>query len=109
MVIDKNYDETDDDELNEGGEERALFEHFRFVVDKGQAITRVDKYLVNCMSNTSRNRIQEAAESGNILVNGKPVKSNYRAKPLDVISIVLDYPPNEFEIIPQDIPIDIVY
>lgn len=103
------FEEIEEDEPDEVGEKQELYEHFRFVVDKGQQITRVDKYLVNCMSNTSRNRIQDAADSGNILVNGKPVKSNYKAKPNDVISIVLAYPPNEFEIIPQDIPIDIVY
>ena len=102
-------EEFEEDEIEEVGGKQELFEHFRFVVDKGQAITRVDKYLVNCMANTSRNRIQDAADSGNILVNGKPVKSNYKAKPLDVISIVLAYPPNEFEIIPQEIPINIVY
>ncbi|MEI6554761.1 MAG: RluA family pseudouridine synthase [Paludibacter sp.] len=102
-------EEIEDDDLDEVGGERELYEHFRFVVDKGQAITRVDKYLVNCMSNTSRNRIQDAADAGNILTNGKPVKSNYKAKPNDVITIVLAYPPNEFEIIPQDIPLDIVY
>jgi 23S rRNA pseudouridine1911/1915/1917 synthase len=102
-------DEIEEDEFDGVGEGQELFEHFRFVVDKGQAITRIDKYLVNCMSNTSRNRIQEAAEAGNILANGKPVKSNYRAKPLDVITIVLAYPPNEFQIIPQDIPLNIVY
>lgn len=103
------FEETEEDEIDRLGEERELFEHFRFVVDKGQAITRIDKYLVNCMSNTSRNRIQEAADAGNILANGKSVKSNYKAKPNDVISILLDYPPNQFEIIPQDIPINIVY
>ena len=97
------------DELVEVGEGQELFEHFRFVVEKGQAIIRIDKYLVNCMSNTSRNRIQEAAEAGNILVNGKSVKSNYKAKPFDIITIVLTYPPSLFEIIPQDIPIKIVY
>ncbi|MFT3752214.1 MAG: RluA family pseudouridine synthase [Paludibacter sp.] len=102
-------DEIEEDELDEVGGEQELFEHFRFVVDKGQAMIRIDKYLVNCMSNTSRNRIQEAADAGNILVNGKPVKSNYRVKPHDVITIMLAYPPNQFEIIPQDIPIDIVY
>lgn len=102
-------DEIELDELEGVGEGQELFEHFRFVVDKGQTIIRIDKYLVNCMSNTSRNRIQEAADAGNILVNGKPVKSNYKAKPYDVITIVLAYPPNEFEIIPQDIPIRIVY
>jgi len=108
-VAEEFFEEIEEDELDEVGGERELFEHFRFVVDKGQAITRVDKYLVNCMSNTSRNRIQDAADAGNILANGKPVKSNYKAKPNDVISIVLAYPPNEFEIIPQDIPLDIVY
>ncbi len=102
-------DEIEEDELDEVGGEQELFEHFRFVVDKGQAMIRIDKYLVNCMSNTSRNRIQEAADAGNILVNGKPVKSNYRVKPHDVITIMLAYPPNQFEIIPQNIPIDVVY
>ena len=102
-------EEIDADEIDGMREEQELFEHFRFVVDKGQAMVRIDKYLVNCMSNTSRNRIQEAADAGNILVNGKSVKSNYRVKPYDVITIVLAYPPNQFEIIPQDIPIDIIY
>ena len=100
------FEEFEEDEI---GGEQELYEHFRFVVDKGQAITRVDKYLVNCMANTSRNRIQDAADSGNILANGKSVKSNYKAKPNDVISIVMAYPPNEFEIIPQEIPINVVY
>jgi 23S rRNA pseudouridine1911/1915/1917 synthase len=108
-VAEEFLDEIEEDELDEVGVGQELFEHFRFVVDKGKAILRIDKYLVNSMSNTSRNRIQDAADAGNILVNGKSVKSNYRVKPLDVISIVLDYPPNEFEIIPQDIPINIVY
>jgi 23S rRNA pseudouridine1911/1915/1917 synthase len=108
-VVEDFLDEIELDELEEVGGEQELFEHFRFVVDKGQAIIRIDKYLVNCMSNTSRNRIQEAADAGNILVNGKPVKSNYKAKPYDIITIVLAYPPNQFEIIPQDIPIKIVY
>jgi len=102
-------DEIELEELVEVGEEQELFEHFRFVVDKGTNIIRIDKYLVNCMSNTSRNRIQDAADAGNILVNGKPVKSSYKIKPQDIITIVLAYPPSEFEIIPQDIPIKIVY
>ena len=100
-------DEIDD--LGGVGEEQELFEHFRFVVDKGQASNRIDKYLVNCMSNTSRNRIQDAATAGNILVNGKSVKSNYKTKASDIITIVMNYPPSEFVIIPQDIPINIVY
>jgi 23S rRNA pseudouridine1911/1915/1917 synthase len=70
---------------------------------------RIDKYLVNTMAATSRNRIQEAADAGNIRVNDKAVKSSYRVKPFDIITIHLAYPPNHFEIIPQDIPINIVY
>lgn len=89
--------------------ERELYEHFRFVADKGQTLLRVDKFLVTRMENASRNRIQQAAEAGCILVNGKAVKSNYRVKPLDVVSIVMDRPRYECEIIPQDIPLEIVY
>lgn len=89
--------------------ERELFEHFRFVADKGQALLRVDKFLVERMQKSSRNRIQQAAEAGCIIVNGKAVKSNYRVKPLDVVQIVMDRPRYECEIIAEDIPLDIVY
>lgn len=89
--------------------EQELFEHYRFEVDKGQALLRIDKYLTNIMSGISRNRIQEAADAGHILVAGRAVKSNYRVKPGDVISIVLDFPKTDYTIVPQDIPIDIVY
>lgn len=89
--------------------EQELFEHYRFEVDKGQALLRIDKYLTNIMSGISRNRIQEAADAGHILVEGRAVKSNYRVKPGDVISIVLDFPKTDYTIVPQEIPIDIVY
>lgn len=98
------YTEEDDLELS-----RELYEHFRFVVDRGQALLRIDKYLTNIMSGTSRNRIQEAADSQHILVNDVPVKSSYRVKPNDIITIVLDFPKTDYTIVPQDIPIDIVY
>ena len=88
---------------------RELYEHFRFVADKGQQMLRVDKFLVERMERTSRNRIQQAADAGCIIVNGKPVKSSYKVKPLDVISIVMDRPRYEFEILAEDIPLDIVY
>lgn len=88
---------------------RELYEHFRFEADKGQALIRVDKFLVDRMERTSRNRIQNAADAGCLLVNGKPVKSSYKVKPLDVVSIVMDRPRYEFEIVAQDIPLDIVY
>lgn len=98
-----------DEEVDELLLQNERFEHHRFVVDKGQALLRIDKYLVNCMSNISRNRIQEAADAGTILVNDRPVKANYRIKPHDVISIVLDYPKSDFSIIAQDIPLNVVY
>lgn len=88
---------------------RELYEHFRFVADKGQQLLRVDKFLVARMEKTSRNRIQQAADAGCIIVNGKAVKSNYKVKPGDVVQIVMDRPRYELEIIPEDIPLDIVY
>ncbi|MBD5203542.1 MAG: RluA family pseudouridine synthase [Bacteroidales bacterium] len=88
---------------------REVFEHFRFEADKGQQLLRVDKFLVARMEKTSRNRIQQAADAGCILVNGLPVKSSYKVKPGDTVSIVMDRPRYDFEIIPQDIPLDIVY
>ena len=95
-------------EANES-EEQELYEHFRITVDKGQSLLRIDKFLMNRMENVSRNRIQNAAIAGNILVNGVVVKSNYRVKPLDLITIVLPQPPRDTEIYPEDIPLDIVY
>lgn len=91
----------------ENGQE--LFEHFRFDVDPGQGLLRIDKYLVDRLQNASRNKIQEAADNNNILVNNNPVKSNYKVKPHDVVTVVLSYPPREIEIIPEDLPINIVY
>ena len=93
-------------ELPDGTE---MYEHFRFVADKGQALLRVDKFLVARLESSSRNRVQQAADAGCILVNGKAVKSNYRVKPLDVVQVVMDRPRYEFEVIAQDIPLDIVY
>jgi 23S rRNA pseudouridine1911/1915/1917 synthase len=90
-------------------EQAELYEHHRILVDRGQAMLRIDKFLGNRIENVSRNKIQQAAKAGNILVNGTPVKSNYKVKPADVISIVLPYPHHEFELIPEDIPLNILY
>jgi 23S rRNA pseudouridine1911/1915/1917 synthase len=90
-------------------ESTDLYEHFRFLVDKGQNLLRIDKFLLSKMEHASRNRIQNAAHAGNILVNNKPVKPNYKVKPLDIISIVLAQPPRDTEIYPENIPINIVY
>lgn len=94
-------------ELNEIEDE--LFEHHRFEVPKGQAMLRIDKYLMHLIPNATRNKIQNAATSGDIYVNDIPVKSNYKVKPFDVIRILLSHPPFENRIDPEDIPLDIIY
>lgn len=96
----------EEEEIKEQGE---LYEHFRFQVDKGQNQERIDKFLCSRIQNASRTKIQNAADAGNILVNNKAVKSNYKIKPLDTITIVLAYPPRDTEIYPENIPLNIVY
>ena len=86
-----------------------LFEHFRFEVPKGQLLLRIDKFLMNLIQNATRNKIQNAANNGDIYVNDVPVKSNYKVKPLDVVTIMLTHPPYENRIDPEDIPLNIVY
>jgi len=90
-------------------EEQDLYEHLRIAVDKGQAPLRIDKFLMNRVENASRNRIQNAVELGNVLVNDKIIKSSYKVKPLDVISVVLPHPPRDTEVYPENIPLDIIY
>ena len=90
-------------------ESADLYEHFRFKVDAGQNLLRIDKFLVNRMETISRSRIQSAASAGNILVNNNPVKPNYRVRPGDLITIVMAYPPREIELIPENIPVEVVY
>jgi 23S rRNA pseudouridine1911/1915/1917 synthase len=90
-------------------EKDELYEHYRFVVDPGQASERIDKYLAHKIANVSRNRIQNAAKSDCIIVNGLPIKNNYKIKPKDVISIVLPEPPRDEEILPENIPLNIIY
>ena len=85
-----------------------LYEHFRVVADKGQAPMRVDKFLATRMTGTTRSRIQQALDGGYVFVGDKAVKSNYRIKPLDVVTLQLRRPKHELEIIPEDIPLDIV-
>jgi len=89
--------------------EEELFEHYRFDVPKGQALLRIDKYLMLLVPNATRNKIQNAATAGDIYVNDLPVKSNYKVKPLDVVRILLSHPPFENRVDPEDIPLDIVY
>jgi len=89
--------------------EDTMYEHFRFTVDRGQSMLRIDKYLTEKMMQTSRNRIQMAVESQYVRVNDKIVKSNYKIKPGDVITIVMPFERRGSEILPEDIPLDIVY
>ena len=90
-------------------ENAELYEHHRVVADPGQALLRVDKFLYNHIANVSRNKIQQAAKAGNILVNEQPVKPNHKVRPGDVVSVVLAYPPREIEIIPQEIDLEVIH
>jgi 23S rRNA pseudouridine1911/1915/1917 synthase len=90
-------------------EQSELYEHHRIVADKGQSLLRIDKFLFNHLKNVSRNKIQLATKAGNVLVNENTVKPNYRVKPGDLITIVLPYPHREYEVLPENIPINIIY
>ncbi|MCU0366272.1 MAG: RluA family pseudouridine synthase [Bacteroidales bacterium] len=90
-------------------QEQELFEHYRYVVDPGQSMLRIDKYLTARIEGVSRTRVQAASQAGNIMVNDAPVKPNYRVKPLDVIQILLPNPPRDIELIPQNLPVNVVF
>lgn len=104
-------DLLDDSDLTDSSEDisNQRYIHFEFTADKGQGLLRVDKFLMDRIEGVSRNKIQQAAEAGCILVNGKAVKSNYRIKPLERVALVMDKPRIELEIIPENIPLNIVY
>jgi 23S rRNA pseudouridine1911/1915/1917 synthase len=101
--------ENIEEEKQENTENSELYEHYRFEVDPGQEALRIDKFLMSKIMNATRNKIQQATKAGNVLVNEKIVKSNYRVRPNDVITIVLTYPPRETTIYGEDIPLDVVY
>ena len=96
-------EELDDDE------EQQLYEHYRFVVDRGQVPVRIDKFMFEKLQHSSRNRIQKAADAGFVHVNDRAVKSNYKVRPGDVVTLMLDHPQYDTTIHPEDIPLDIVY
>ena len=98
--------DIDDIELEEGGQ---LYEHFRVVADKGQVPLRVDKFLFDHLQHSSRNRIQKAADAGFVHVNDRPVKSNYKVRPMDVVTLMLDRPRYDDTIEAEDIPLNVVY
>ena len=94
---------------NQELDNEELYEHYRFTASDGQVPLRVDKFLMNFIENATRNKIQQAAKAGNILVNETAVKSNYKVKPHDVVRVVLAHPPHENLLVAEDIPLDIVY
>ncbi len=96
-------------QLQDRSRTEEVYEHYNIIVDPGQQPMRIDKFLMGRIVNVSRNIIQSAVQNGNVLVNGSPVKNNYKIKPKDEIKINFSTPPREVEIIPQDIPINIVY
>jgi len=96
-------------DLTEKDEDNELYEHYRFIADAGQALLRIDKFLSTRISNSSRSKIQAAANAGNIKVNDKTVKPNYRIKPGDIVSVLLSYPPRDTDVKPENIPLNIVY
>lgn len=95
--------------LDDDDEQQQLYEHIRLTVDAGQMPLRVDKYMMEHLRHTTRNRIQQAAAAGFVHVNERPVKSNYKVRPGDVITLMLDRPHYDTTIEPEDIPIDVVY
>ena len=107
MKAEENIFEAVEDLEDDG--QQALYEHFRTVVDSGQMPVRIDKYLFEKMLHSSRNRIQNAADAGFIHVNGKPVKSNYKVRPSDVVTLMLDRPQHDTTIEPEEMPLEVVY
>ena len=110
----RNDDYLEDVELEEEfdgepADDGQLYEHFRIEVDRGQVAVRIDKFLAEHQPHSSRNRIQKAAEAGFIHVNGAPVKSNYKVRAGDVVTLMLDRPHYDTTIEPEDIPLEVVY
>lgn len=100
---------NDIDSVDPLDQQDDLHEHYRFVADKGQQPLRVDKFLMNRIEHATRNKIQKAAKEGHIYVNDQSVKSNYKVKGKDIVRVLFTHPPHEFLLVPQEIPIDIVY
>ena len=109
MTEDNKYNSEDNQDNTYEDSQPELYEHHRIVVDKGQGLIRIDKYLTNLLGGVSRTRFQNAADFGFITVNGDTVKSSYRVKPLDEIVISLETPPSDYTIVPQDIPLSVVF
>lgn len=100
---------SEDIDIEHSEEDAELYEHYRIEVDKGQSMVRIDKFLMDRIQNATRNKIQSAIENEAVMVNGKPVKSSYKIKPADLIVISLPTPPREDVVVPENIPLNILY
>ncbi|GAB2526927.1 RluA family pseudouridine synthase [Rufibacter soli] len=109
MLEPEHLREDDDADEIAGSDSDELFEHHRIQVDKGQALLRLDKFLMDRLPNVTRNKLQGAIKAESVRVNGAPIKASYRVKPLDVITVTLATPPRETDVLPENIPLDIVY
>lgn len=99
----------DTDSLDTNPDSDELYEHYRIVVDKGQALLRIDKFLMDRLPNVTRNKLQDAIKAESVQVNAKPVKVSYKVKPQDIITITLPDPPRDTDIVPENIPLNIIY
>jgi 23S rRNA pseudouridine1911/1915/1917 synthase len=100
-------EQPDEQEINEGSDE--LYERFSFKTDKGQEPLRIDKYLMNRIEGATRNKLQQAMNAGMVLVNGKPVRPNYKIKPLDEVIVYSDLNPEDTDVLPEEMPLNIIY
>ena len=107
-MIEEEVEDLEELGEDEPEQEQEMYEHFRLEVDPGQNLLRIDRFLVDRLPNVSRTKIQEAAEAQCVQVNNKPVKSNYRVKPKDIVTLMLPHPKREIRVIPEDIPLNIV-
>ena len=102
MIEDNEGDFFEEEEINR-------FEHYKLSVDQGQAPVRIDRFLTDKLANATRNRIQNAIDEGQVMINGRPTKSNYKIKPGDLITVMMEEPKRDFEVLPEAIPLDIIY
>ena len=105
-MVDQFSDSAPEEEQDDNEE---LYTHFEVIVDRGQNPLRIDKFLIDRLPQISRNRLQNAAHAECLLVNNKPVKPNYKVKPEDTITLLMPHQKRELEIIPENIPLNIVY
>lgn len=101
--------QPDEEPILADPDEDELYEHYRIVIDPGQNLMRIDRFLTERLPNATRTKVQNAVDTESVKVNGKAIKASYKIKPLDVVTVSLPHPPRETDILPEDIPLNIVY